>query len=138
MTAEWQHQLRLYVSEDTAEAFARQGAAAPALRAVAPILAAHDAVMVSQLAAFEAYLAEAAPEDPLARWTAAALADPAKRAKHAQAIALRIGGAEVYGKDAADALEAALRPLVGGPIERLSRHDTNPANTLPIPAEHRA
>ena len=138
MTEQWQHQLRLYLPEDLAEA----GLDAPALRPLAAILAAHDAKPVSQLAAFEAYVAEAeragAEADPLYRWTKATLEDPAKRRKHAQAFALRIGGAEVYGRAAADALEAALRPLVGTVIERLSRHDTNPANNLPIPAEHRA
>jgi len=135
MTIEWQHQLRLHLPEDAAEA----GFAAPALRLLAELLAAHGAVPVSQLAAFEAYLAEAGdPADPLVRWTRATLADPAKRRKHAQSFALRIGGAEVYGRAAADALEAALQPLVGTVIARLSRHDTNPANNLPIPPEHRA
>jgi hypothetical protein len=38
-----------------------------------------------------------------------------------------------------DALDAALRPLLAaGSITRLTRHDTNPATNLPIPAEHRA
>ena len=138
MTEEWQHQLRLYLPEDAAEA----GLDAPALRPLAAILAAHGAAAVSQLAAFEAYVAEAGQAggeaDPLYRWTQATLAHPAKRRKHAQAFALRIGGAEVYGRAAADALEAALRPLVGTVIARLSRHDTNPANNLPIPPEHRA
>ena len=138
MTEEWQHQLRLYLPEDVAEA----GLDAPALRPLAAVLAAHDAQPVSQLAAFEAYVAEAEPAgaeaDPLYRWTKATLADPAKRRKHAQAFALRIGGEEVYGRAAADALEAALQPLVGTVIARLTRHDTNPANNLPIPPEHRA
>ncbi|MFC7476763.1 hypothetical protein ACFQS7_20515 [Dankookia sp. GCM10030260] len=130
MPEDWHHQLRLYLPEALAEA--------PVPPALAAILAAHDATMVSQLAAFEAYLATAAPDDPLYRWTAATLADPARRRKHAQAFALRIGGQEVYAGPVADALEAALRPLVGGVIARLSRHDTNPANNLPIPAEYRA
>ena len=104
-----------------------------------PILAAHNATPVSQLAAFEAYLAEAAPDDPLARWTRATLEDPAKRAKHAAVLALRIGGAEVYPKPAADALEAALRPLLAaGLIAGLTRHDTNPETNMPIPAAYRA
>lgn len=137
MTEDWHHQLRLYLPEELAAA----GAGSPALRPLAAILAAHDATMVSQLAAFEAYVAEAeraGPEAfPLYRWTRATLEDPAKRRKHGQAFALRIGGQEVYGKAAADALEAALQPLVGTVVERLSRHDTNPANNLPIPAEHR-
>lgn len=134
MTADWHHQLRLYLPEGTAP---------EALPPLAAILAAHDAALVSQLAAFEAYVAEAeregAEDAPLYRWTKAVLADPEKRRKHAAAFAIRIGGQEVYGKAAADALEAALRPLVeAGAIARLSRHDTNPANNLPVPAEYRA
>jgi hypothetical protein len=42
----------------------------------------------------------------------------------------------VYGREAADALEADLRGLVGGGVvTRISRHDTNPANNIPVP-EH--
>ena len=135
MTVAWQHQLRLHLPEEMAEA----GFEAPALRPLAAVLAAQDAAPVSQLAAFEAYLAEVTDEaDPLARWTRAALADPAKRRKHAAAFALRIGGREVYAKAEADALEAALLPLLEGLPVRLSRHDTNPATNLPIPPEHRA
>jgi uncharacterized SAM-binding protein YcdF (DUF218 family) len=45
----------------------------------------------------------------------------------------------LYAKEAADALEGALRPLVGGGlVERMSRHDTNPANNLAVPAEYRS
>src|SRR5829696_6310316 len=54
--------------------------------------------------------------------------NPEKRAKHRKAFALYVRGREVYEKQEVDALEAALQPLVGGKlIERLSRHDTNPA-----------
>ena len=48
-------------------------------------------------------------------------------------------GAEVYPAAAADALEADLQGLVGGGlVTRLSRHDTNPANNLAVPAEYRS
>ena len=93
--------------------------------------------------AFEAYLRQAEREGPdqfpLYKWTLATLADPVKRRKHLQAFALRLHGHEVYPSQAADALEADLLPLVGGPIvTRLSRHDTNPANNIPVPAEYRS
>ncbi len=49
-----------------------------------------------------------------------------------------MAGEEVYAKETADALEAALRPLVGGGLaERVSRHDTDPANNPAVPAEYR-
>ena len=46
----------------------------------------------------------------------------------------------LFGKHAvAAALETDLRPFVeDGTVLRLSRHDTNPANNLPIPAEFHA
>ncbi|GGC71903.1 hypothetical protein GCM10011504_56920 [Siccirubricoccus deserti] len=56
-----------------------------------------------------------------------------------RAFAVRVSGREVYPKETADALEAALRPLVEcGLVERLSRHDTNPASNLTNPAEYRS
>jgi hypothetical protein len=34
-------------------------------------------------------------------------------------------------------LEAELKPLVGGLIARLSKHDTNPANNPQVPPQYR-
>jgi hypothetical protein len=113
----------------------------PALRPLTDVLNEHGATLVSQLDAFEDYVAEAerkGPEEfPLYKWTKATLEDAEKRAKHKKAFALRVSGEEVYPGGVADALEAALRPLVGGVVERMSRHDTDPANNLAVPAEYR-
>jgi hypothetical protein len=130
--SEWQHQVRLYVDP---AGRARLDDPAHPLHAV---LRAHDATLVSQFDAFEAYLGDPAQAaSPLGRWTAAILADPAKRQKHRLAFAVRVGGAEVYGSEAADAIAAALGPFVAdGTVLRLSRHDTNPAGNLPIPADY--
>ena len=142
MSEQWQYQLRIYLSSEAAEAV-RSGRNNPALQPLTAILDKHDAAIVSQLDAFESYLAEAeaagSENFPLYRWTKATLDDPEKRAKHAKAFALRMSGHEVYAKDMADALEADLQPIIGsGTIERMSRHDTNPANNLPVPPEHRS
>jgi hypothetical protein len=99
--------------------------------------------MVSQLDAFESYVAEAEREGvdkyPLYRWTKAAVEDTAKRLKHMKAFALHVSGQEVYPKETADTLEAALQPLVGGGlVTRLSRPDTNPAKNLAVPDEYRS
>jgi hypothetical protein len=133
MSDTWQHQVRLYVDE------AGRAALDDPAHPLYPVLRRHDAVLVSQLDAFEAYLADPAQAaTPLGRWTASTLTDPEKRAKHRLAIAVRVGGAEVYDKAAADALEADLRPFVeDGTVLRLSRHDTNPAENMPVPAEFR-
>jgi len=65
--------------------------------------------------------------------------DPVKRAKHIKTFALHVLGNEVYAKEAADALEADLQPLVGGElVTRVSKHDTNPANNLQVPADYRS
>lgn len=143
MDTEWRHQIRVYLPEELAEPARSGGGGAPALRPLMDVLAAHRATLVSQLDAFEGYIAEAerdGPEGfPLYRWTKAALDDPAKRLKHKQAFAVRVAGEEVYAKGEADALEAALRPLVGaGAVARISRHDTNPANNLAVPPEYRS
>lgn len=134
MSETWQHQVRLYVDE------ARRASLDDPAHALHAVLRRHDAVLVSQLDAFAAFLADPAQAaSPLGRWTAVTLADPEKRAKHRLSIAVRVRGAEVYDRAAADALEADLRPFVAnGTLLRLSRHDTNPAGNLPIPAEFRA
>jgi len=45
---------------------------------------------------------------------------------------------EMYDKGVADALEAELQPLVRDElITRISKHDSNPANNLPLPARFR-
>lgn len=132
MREDWLHQVRLYVDEG-----GRAALDDPAHPLYA-VLRRHDATLVSQLDAFEAFLADPAQAStPLGRWTAATLADPEKRLKHRSAIAVRIHGAEVYGRSAADAIEADLRPFVDdATLLRLSRHDTNPAGNLPIPSEY--
>ena len=76
---------------------------------------------------------------PLYAWTKAVIADPAKKAKYIKSFSIHVGGAEVYAKRAADALEAELLPLVGaGVVTRLAKHDTNPANSPQMPEKYRA
>ena len=139
MDGPWQYQLRVYLSEPEAQS-ARSGQPPAPL---AEILSKHDATMVSQLDAFEAYIAEAEREGienyPLCRWTKATVADPEMRAKHGVSFAIRAHGEEVYAKSVADPLEADLRPLVdNGIVDRMSKHDTNSAKNIPIPEEYRS
>jgi hypothetical protein len=142
----WHYQLRVYLA-DQAAALARQEPGSKLLQPLRHLLDRHDATLKCQFDAFADYVAaaEAEPEDqrmqqfPLYRWTKATIEDPTLKAKHLQAFAVRVGGSEVYAADVADALEADLQPLVGaGLIVRLSRHDTNPANNLPVPPRFRA
>ena len=142
-TAEqWQYQLRVDLAEDAAEA-ARAGGEHPGLGPLRDILAAHDARLICQYDAFAGYCAEAEEHGiehyPLYAWTKAVIADPAKQAKYVKSFSIHVGGAEVYDKDTADALEAALGPLVGaGVVTRLAKHDTNPANSPQMPEKYRS
>ncbi len=142
MNEPWQYQLRVYLADDVADV-ARSDRNNPALRPLTDILDKHHATLVSQFDAFARYVAEAeqaGPDHfPLYKWTKAIVEDPAKRAKHIATFSMHVSGQEVYPKAAADALEADLRPLIGGTVvSRLSRHDTNPANNLPVPPQYRS
>jgi len=141
MNEPWQYQLRVYLTDALAEV-ARADPRAAALGPLTDVLDRHQARMVSQFDAFSDYVAEAEAQGtenfPLYNWTKATLDDPAKRAKHIATFAVRVGGEEVYPRAAADALEADLRALVGGGVvARMSRHDTNPGNNLPVPEAYR-
>ena len=139
---EWQYQLRVDLAED-AGAAARAGAEHPGLGPLRDILAAHDARLMCQYDAFTGYCAEAEEQGvehyPLYAWTKAVIADPAKQAKYVKSFSIYVGSAEVYAKEKADPLEAALEPLVGaGVVTRLTKHDTNPANSPQMPEKYRA
>ena len=137
---EWQYQLRVDLADDAAAA-ARAGAVHPGLGALRQILAANDARLVCQYDAFAGYCAEAEARGiehyPLYAWTKAVISDPAKKAKYRKSFSIHVGGAEVYARESADALEAALTPLVGaGVVKRLAMHDTNPANNPQMPSNY--
>ena len=142
MNAQWQYQLRIYLTEQFAE-IARRDREAAELRGLTDILAKWRATLVNQLDAFENYVLEAEREGPehfpLYKWTKATLNDPVRRRRHMMTFALYVSGSEVYARETADALEAALQDLVGGNlVTRLSRHDTNPASNLQVPDEYRS
>ena len=139
---QWQYQLRVDLADDAAEAV-RQGAEHPGLGPLRGILAAHDARLVCQYDAFAGYCAEAEAQGiehyPLYAWTKAVIADPAKQAKYIRSFSIHVGDAEVYARDEADTLEAALALLVGaGVVTRLAKHDTNPANSPQMPEKYRS
>ena len=137
----WKYQLRVYLGSDVAEAAYRGDQ--KALEPLASVLRRHSATLVSQFRAFEDYVADAEANGvdkfPLYKWTKATVQDPAMREKHIAAFAIRVADNEVYAKEAADRIEEDLKPFVGGElVKRLSRHDTNPANNIPVPAQYRS
>jgi hypothetical protein len=136
----WQYQIRITLADAFAAA-ARRDAADPALKPLADILRAHDAEAKCQHDQFAAYVAEAeanGPENyPLYAWTRATVENPEKRARFEKSFTLYVGGAEVYAKAKADALEADLAPLVGGMVTKLAKYDTNPANNPQPPGAKR-
>jgi hypothetical protein len=136
-----QYQLRIYLPDELVQV-ARGDPGNPELGPLPEILAKHHATMLCQFDAFAAYVAEAEKQGVehylLYAWTRATIEDPVKKAKHLKSFALHVKGREVYAKEEADALEAALQPLVGGKlIERMSKHDTNPANNPQPPERYR-
>jgi hypothetical protein len=142
MSEAWQYQIRIYLA-DTLAQMARHDPGNPALKPLAGVLAKHDTTMKCQYDAFKDYVTEAEDQGieqyPLYRWTKATIEDPAKKAKYLESFTLYVGGDEVYAKEAADALEADLKPLVDGTlIKRLSKHDTNPAKNPQMPAQYQS
>jgi hypothetical protein len=141
MSEQWQYQVRIDLAEEAAQV-ARRDPRDPALAPLPSILEKHHATLKSQFDAFAGYVAEAEREGveryPLYAWTKATIENPAKKAKYLKSFTLYVDGDEVYGKEQADALEADLQPLVGGPlITRLAKHDTNPANNPQPPERYR-
>jgi hypothetical protein len=126
------YQLRLTLRDDFAEA-ARNRADDPSIAPLTQLLGRHDAALKCQYDAFADYVKEAEAKGvdayPLYAWTKKTVDDPVKEAKYTKSFTLYVGGDEVYEKGKADALEAELKPLVGGPIvAQIFRYDTNPAH----------
>jgi len=141
MAEQWQYQVRIYL-EDTAAEVARRDPSDDAIAPLPDILSRHAATLKCQFDAFADYVSEAekhgADKAPLYKWTKATIEDPAKKEKYLKSFTLYVDGDEVYGKDKADALEAELQPLVGGPlVTKLAKHDTNPANNPQPPKKYR-
>lgn len=141
MNEAWNYQIRITL-DDAVAPLARRDPDDPALAPLAAVLRKHDAQLKCQFDAFAGYVAEAEAEGteryPLYAWTKATIGNPAKQAKYVRSFTLYVGGAEVYARHLAEALEADLRPLVGGAIVTdLSKHDTNPANNPQPPKRYR-
>ena len=141
MADQWKHQIRVYLNDEMSET-ARRDSRAETIKPIVDVLAKHRATMKCQFDAFAEYVLEAekhGTEDyPLYEWTKETIEDPEKKEKHLHAFAIHVEGNPAYDKDIADALEAELQPLVGGAlITRISRHDSNPANNVPIPDRFR-
>jgi hypothetical protein len=132
MNDDLKYQLRLTLRDDYAP-LARNEPRSPLIAPLTAILHRHDAVMKCQFDAFADYVSEAEANGvekyPLYEWTKKTIEDPAKQAKYTKSFTLYVGGDEVYAKDKADALEAELKPVVGGTIvAQMFRYDTDPAH----------
>jgi len=139
MSDDLKSQLRLTLNQEFAQV-ARKDPGDASISTLTDILKRHDAVMTCQFDAFADYVREAENKGtknyPLYEWTKKTIDDPAKKAKYTKSFALYIGGEEVYEKDKADALEAELKSLVGGPIvAEMFKYDTDPAHN-PQPPRH--
>lgn len=141
MSDDLKSQLRLTLNDEFAQV-ARNNPDDPSLSTLTDILNRHDAVLKCQFDAFADYVKEAEAGGRenfhLYEWTKRTIEDPAKKEKYLKSFTLYVGGEEVYEKDKADALEAELKPLLGGPIiARMFKYDTDPAHN-PQPPRQRA
>jgi hypothetical protein len=103
-------------------------------------LSRHHAILECQFDAFAGYVREAESKNvadyPLYDWTKKTIEDPAKKTKYLSSFTIYVDGEEVYGRDKADALEAELKPLVGGPIvAKIFKYDTDPAHNPQPPRQ---
>ncbi|MEL0021194.1 MAG: hypothetical protein VW709_15065 [Rickettsiales bacterium] len=141
MSDEWQYQVRITLDAARSEV-ARRDPKDTSLAPLGEILAKHNAALSCQYDAFAVYCAAAEAEGvekyPLYQWTKDTIEDPAKKAKYLKAFTLYVDGDEVYDKKKADPLEADLKPLAdSGLLEKLTKHDTNPANNPQPPKKYR-
>ena len=139
MSCDLKFQLRLTLSEELAPV-ARTNPGDPSISPLTDILKRHGAVMKCQLDAFADYVGEAEANGienyHLYEWTKKTVDDPAKKAKYTRSFALHVAGREIYEKDKADALEVALKPLVGGPIVvEMFKYDSDPAHNPQPPRQ---
>jgi hypothetical protein len=141
MKDDLKYQLRLTLHDDYAP-IARKSPQDSSIAQLADILRRHNAALKCQYDAFAGYVREAEANGtenyPLYKWTKHTIEDPAKEAKYTKSFSLYVDGEEVYEKDKTDALEAELKPLVGGPIvAKMFRYDTDPAHNPQPPREFR-
>jgi hypothetical protein len=134
----WQFQLRIAVSPELAASL-RDDPASTSYAPLGEVLRKHNASLKCQFDAFADYVSEAeklgVENYPLYRWTKDTIEKPEKKARYLRSFTLYVDGEEVYGKESADALQAALDALVGaGGIESVVKFDTNPANSPQPPA----
>ena len=132
MNDELKFQLRLTLRDEYAPV-ARKRSADPSLSPLTSILSRHNAALKCQFDAFSDYVHEAERNGiaayPLYQWTKDTIENPAKEAKNLKSFTIYVQGEDVYAKKKADALEAELKPLVGGPIvAKMFRYDTDPAH----------
>jgi hypothetical protein len=132
MDVELKYQLRLTLSDPFAKV-ARNHPDDPSIAPLTQVLHRHEAALKCQYDAFADYVREAEANGvgkfPLYAWTKKTVDDPVKEAKYTKSFALYVRGDEVYDRSKADALEAELKPLVGGPIvAQMFRYDTDPAH----------
>jgi hypothetical protein len=128
-----QFQLRLSVSPELAHAL-RTDASGAAHAGLREILHRHNATVKCQYDAFADYVSEAerlgTENYPLYQWTRDTIENPEKKAKYLRSFTVYVNGEQIYDKNVADVMETELSELPGeSGIERVSKFDTNPANS---------
>jgi hypothetical protein len=138
MNAILKYQIRIRLDEHLAD-LARRDPGNPALEPLNAVLIRHDAHMKCQYDAFMDYVNDAESQGieryPLYEWTKETVENPVKKDKHLAIFTIYAGGEEVYPKETADAIQAALAPLVdGATVLQLMKYDTDPERNPQPPA----
>ncbi|SDI20517.1 hypothetical protein SAMN04487926_113135 [Paraburkholderia steynii] len=130
----YQFQIRITVSEERAGAL-RGDPAAQSYAPLQDVLKRHRAELKCQFDAFADYVKEAEEAGtaayPLYDWTRQTIENPEKKAKYLRSFTVYVEGEQVYARETADSLEAALSSLAldgASGIERVFKYDTNPAH----------
>lgn len=152
MEQEWTRQVRIYLSEEFAEA-ARKNPSDEKLKPLMDVLEKHDATLKCQFDAFAGYVHEAeqaidsvkgTPQEAAMRqryflyeWTKDTIENPVKKEKYSKEFTVYVKGRETYEAATANAIEADINKLVDGEnITRVRNRDSNPANNPQMPKKY--
>ena len=138
---EWSFQLRVQLNEKAAKMI-RESLENKELETLKDILTNHNACLKCQYDAFEEYVMEAEEygidKYPLYKWTKATIENLKKKEKYLRSFTIYIDNQHVYPKDQADALEKDLLSISSKEyIQKIFKHDTNPANNPQVPEQFR-
>tara|TARA_Y100000588_G_scaffold164013_1_gene178122 strand:+ start:1211 stop:1642 length:432 start_codon:yes stop_codon:yes gene_type:complete len=142
MTTEWNYQIRVTLTEESAKIF-REDPSDSTFAVLNSVLANHGAALKCQFDAFSDYVSEAEKEGQenyaLYQWTKDTIEDPEKKSKYLRSFTVYVLDEQVYSAALAEPLERDLKSLKSNSefILAISKYDTNPEKNPQMPAKYR-